>query len=697
MVGMSQRDKIQSYNALNAPVSQARFVDASREKLLAKLDISTIGDLLWHAPFRFLDLHRNHTIAQASFGEGAFVGTVHEVKIKRPKPRLNISEVAITDGTGVLLGVWFNQPWVQRSFMVGERVVFAGNVTFAYGLKQINQPFVEKLSQEKQHFEGLLPVHAVTEGISPGWMRRMIASAIDDYASQIDVLPLGIRKKYDFCSITQALRNVHFPRKLSEYRLARERLAYEELLLFELMCARKRYQTTVLSEGKSHKVPETFFESLKAVMPFEPTKDQVRAFQEISEDMQSPHPMNRMLLGDVGTGKTLVAFEALCLACANGYQGAMMAPTEVLAQQYAQKVGPLLDALNISWALLTGSTSAKKRTEILDQLQQGTIGVLFGTHALLEPDVIFNDLSLVIIDEQHRFGVNQRKTLREKGSMPDVLVMSATPIPRTLSATVYGDLATSYLFERPHSNAGFDTHLVKEHQAYKAYEALIKRLRAGEQGYVVCALVDESDEFEAKAANSHAERLKTHELSDFRVGLLTGKMRPAEKEEMMRQFKAHEIDVLVATTVIEVGVDVPNATAMVILDAERFGIAQLHQLRGRVGRGDIRGDVWLVSQALSNEAKERFKALLGTDDGFKLAEFDLKQRGPGDMLGVRQSGLLTFKIADLVEDSELVVAARHDAFEIIEHDFDLKMPQHNFLKEKVEELERARTQWVSAG
>lgn len=697
MVGSSQLDKIQSYNALNAPVSQARFVDASREKLLEKLSIFTIKDLLWHAPFRFFDLHSSHTIAQSTFGEGAFVGTVHEVKVKRPKPRLNITEVAITDGTGVLLGVWFNQPWVQRSFVVGERVVFAGNVTFAYGLKQINQPFVEKLSQDKQHFEGLMPVHAVTEGISPGWMRRMISSAIDDFAAQVDVLPFALRKKRSLCSITQAIRNVHFPRSLQDFDRARNRLAYEELVLFELMCARKRYQSTVLNQGKSHKVPENFFESLLSVIPFRPTSDQERAFEEISNDMQNPHPMNRMLLGDVGTGKTLVAFEALCLAHANGFQGTMMAPTEVLAQQYAHKVGPLLDKLEIPWALLTGSTPTKKRNEILNQLLNGELSVLFGTHALLEHDVRFKNLSLVIIDEQHRFGVNQRKTLREKGEMPDVLVMSATPIPRTLSATVYGDLATSYLRQRPHSNAGFDTHLVKIHQSYKAYDALIARLKRGEQGYVVCALVDESDEIEAKAAITQAEHLKDHELSDYRVGLLTGKMRPAEKEDVMRQFKNHEIDVLVATTVIEVGVDVPNATAMIILDAERFGVAQLHQLRGRVGRGDVKGDVWLVSQALSNEAKERFKALLETDDGFKLAEFDLKQRGPGDMLGVRQSGLLTFKIADVTKDDELVLEARRDAFEIIEQDFDLESPQHYFLRENVLELERQRSEWVSAG
>lgn len=697
MAESEQLDKIESYQALNAPVSKARFVDSARASLLQKIGIETVGDLLFNEPFRFLDLHRNNTIAQASFGEGAFVGTVHEVKVKRPKPRLTITEVAITDGTGVLIGVWFNQPWVQRSFTSGERVVFAGNVTFSYGLKQINQPFVEKLSEDKQQFEGLLPVHPTTEGISVGWMRRIIAAAIEDFGYHIDALPYELRKKHELLGATQALRALHFPASYDDQKAAHRRFAYEEFLAFEIMCARKRYMRTVLAEGIKHTIPQNFEQRLQSALPFEPTAEQTQASAEIFDDMCKKAPMNRMLLGDVGTGKTLVAFEALCLAQANGYQGAMMAPTEVLAQQYAQKLGPLLDELDISWDLLTGSTPSRKRQTILARLKSGELSVLFGTHALIEPDVIFDRLSLVIIDEQHRFGVNQRKKLRDKGAMPDVLVMSATPIPRTLSATVYGDLATSLIKKRPRANAGFETHKVKVHQSYKAYEALKARLAKGEQGYVICALVDESDDLEAKAAVTQAEKLKEHELSDYRVGLLTGKMRPAEKEAVMQQFKNRELDVLVATTVVEVGVDVPNATAMVILDAERFGIAQLHQLRGRVGRGESKGTVWLVSNALSTESKERFEQLLATDDGFKLAEFDLKQRGPGDLLGVRQSGLLQFKIANLAEDSDVLMAARRDAFNIVEHDYELRDVRYAFLAEDVARLEQARSDWVSAG
>ena len=690
-------EKSEAFLALSAPVSTARYVDASRAKLLSKMGIETVGDLLYNAPYRFLDLHPTHTIADASFGEGAFVGTIHEVKVKRPKPRLTITEVALTDSTGVILGVWFNQPWVQRSFSVGERVVFAGNVTFSYGLKQINQPFVEKLSEDRQQFAGLLPVHPTTEGISVGWMRRLIAAALEDYALQIDVLPFSFREKRHLIDISLALKHVHFPATHTEQRTARTRLAYEELFLFELMCARKRYRHTVLTQGTNHKTPNDFEQRVNAVLPFEITSEQKQAFQEIQSDMAKKAPMNRMLLGDVGTGKTVVAFLALCNAVMSGHQAAMMGPTEVLAQQYAQKVGPLLDALSIPWGLLTGSTPASKRARLLDDVSSGACAVLFGTHALLEPSVRFIDLSLAIIDEQHRFGVNQRKTLREKGSAPDVLVMSATPIPRTLSATAFGDLATSYLTKRPHSNAGFSTKILKPHLAHKAYESMRKALDKGQQGYVICALVEESNELEAQAATAQAQSLRNGELSRYRVGLLTGKMRPAEKENVMEQFKRHELDVLVATTVIEVGVDVPNATEMIILDAHRFGVAQLHQLRGRVGRGALPGKVWLVSTGIGTEAKERFAKLLETDDGFQLAEFDLKQRGPGDLLGVRQSGLLQFRIANLIEDADLVSQARADAFSLIEQDFELEDPNNVFLKLKVQELEQAREEWVSAG
>lgn len=375
----------------------------------------------------------------------------------------------------------------------------------------------------------------------------------------------------------------------------------------------------------------------------------------------------------------------------------MMAPTEVLAKQYAAKLGPIFDELGVSWSLLTGSTPAKERELILKGLDSGEISLCFGTHALLEGDVVFHDASLVIIDEQHRFGVNQRLTLRQKAAHPDVLVMSATPIPRTLALVAYGDLSTSYLRTRPVVGAGVTTHLVKHHQAHKGHDDVRRAVKNGQQAYIVCALVDESDALSAKSAMREAENLANLVYPDMKLEVLHGRMRPAQKEEIMQRFVAGEIDILVSTTVIEVGVDVPNATVMIILDAERFGLAQLHQLRGRVGRGAVPGTVWLVSDSFSDEAKERFAALLETDDGFKLSELDLKQRGAGELLGRRQSGYMEFKIASLVEDGELVDEARRDAFEIIAQDPHFDKAEHAMLALRIQEIELRMQEWVSGG
>ncbi|MBK5211723.1 MAG: ATP-dependent DNA helicase RecG [Coriobacteriia bacterium] len=689
--------KATRFVALSDSVEQARYVDAVRAELFSKINIKTIGDLLTHIPFRYLDLRVEHSIGQAPLGEGAYVGTVHEVSVKSPRPHLKVTEVSLIDGSGVLVGVWFNQPWVARSFVQGERVVFAGQIRLNYGLKQMTQPFVEKLDQENATCNKLLPIHRVTEGISPGWMRRIIAEALDDYGDVLDSLPYRLRIKNRLFSLGRALREVHFPTDEENARRARQRLVYDELLLFELMCARKRYTETVSAQGTAQRCDGRLVKKLPEVCKLVPTDEQVAAIEDIFRDMKSSHPMNRMLLGDVGTGKTLVALYALCAAVDSGNQASMMAPTEVLARQYSIKLGPLLDVLGISWDLLTGSTSKKARQEILADSAAGKVNILFGTHALIEPSVVFANLSLVIIDEQHRFGVNQRKLLRNKGVSPDVLIMSATPIPRTLSATAYGDLATSYIRKRPIEGAGVTTKLIKHHQSYKAHDDVRRAVEEGRQAYVICALVDESDSSNAKAAMREVERLKNIEYPDLRVDVLTGKMPANEKIETMRRFADGEIDVLVSTTVVEVGIDVHNATVMIILDAERYGIAQLHQLRGRVGRGEIPGTVWLVSDSFSNEAKDRFAMLLSTNDGFKLAEFDLAQRGPGELLGVKQHGLVNFRIADLIEDADLVMLTRREAFDIVNDDPELSGPEFRLLRERVRLLEEVSKEWVSAG
>ena len=609
--------------AHDRPVADARFVDSARAAALDKLGVRTVGDLVRHYPFRYLDLTHVATLADVPTGvEATVVGRVHEVKVKKPRPRLTITEVSIVDGTGVLIGVWFNQPYIQQRFSAGERVAFSGKVVLDYGFKQIRAPFVEKLPAEKSEdsVARVLPVHRTTDGLSTNWLRRLVAAAVDDFADVPDHLPSALRARRELVPLGRALRSMQFPAEMPEAAAARDRLAYDELLQLQLYMALRRHALTRERAGVSHPLDGPSLAALREAVPFELTADQVTATAEILADMHEPQPMNRMLLGDVGTGKTLVAGHALACAADGGGQAAMMAPTEVLANQYSHALGPVLDASGVRWALLTGSTPAAQRRDLLAGLAEGEIQVLFGTHALLEESVAFKQLTLVVVDEQHRFGVNQRLGLRGKGAAPDLLVMTATPIPRSLALTLYGDLAASYLRSRPRSRPGATTSLVKQADRDAAYERLRRAVGDGEQGYVVCALVDESEAAEARAATREFERLSTKVFSELRVGLLTGRMRGAEKTRVMREFRAGEIDVLVATTVIEVGVDVPNASVMIIENAERFGLAQLHQLRGRVGRGEVTGEVYLIADAKTAEGRERMDALVSTNDGFELAE-----------------------------------------------------------------------------
>ena len=541
-------DRIARLSAHRLPVANARFVDGARAECLERLGISTIGDLVRHFPFRYLDLTRVESLVRVRPGDDAtVVGRVHEVKVKKVRPRLSVTEVALVDGTGVILGVWFNQPWVSQRFAVGERVAFSGKVTLDYGLKKITSPFFEKLAAEDdaESAARILPVHRSTDGLTTGWLRRLVAAAVDDFADIPDHLPASLRIKRDLVSLGSALRGIHFPDSIATADSARHRLAYDELLLLQLYMAMRRHSLTRENAGIAHVIEGPHLRALREAIPFELTADQARATEEILNDMAEPRPMNRLLLGDVGTGKTVVAAQALACVADSGAQAAMMAPTEVLATQYAEKVGPLLDAADIRWGLLTGSTSAARRRELLRLTADGSLSVLFGTHALLEQAVTFSRLSLAIVDEQHRFGVNQRLGLRGKGASADLLVMTATPIPRSLALTLYGDLASSYLRERPNASAGVTTHLVKPHTATPAHTAVRNAVAQGQQAYVVCSLVDESDAAQAKAATREADRLANQVFPDLKVGLLTGRMRPAEKAAAMAAFRSGETDVLV--------------------------------------------------------------------------------------------------------------------------------------------------------
>lgn len=688
--------------AAEEPASSVRLVDARRVDALARLGVHTVGDLLHHYPFRYLDLSATADLRTVAVGSDAtVVGRVHEIKVKRPRPRLTITEVAIVDGTGALIGVWFNQPYMEQRFRVGERVAFAGTVLFEYGLKQMRSPFVEKLPEEDRGPEiaRILPIHRATEGLSTNWIRRLVAEALALAGDQPDPLPALLRVRRSLVPLAAALRAIHFPGTMAEAAEARRRLAYEELLAIQLAMASRRYRLTEAVVGRKHVVDGPRLRALASALPFALTVDQSRAVSEILTDMASVHPMNRMLLGDVGTGKTAVAAHTIAVCADSGTQAAMMAPTEVLAQQYARAVGPLLDAAGITWRVLTGSTKAADRAEILAGLADGSITAALGTHALIQERVAFHALSLAIVDEQHRFGVSQRLALRGKGEAIDLLVMTATPIPRSLALTLYGDLEASYLRERP-GGRGSDhvaTRVVPMNGRADAYAAVRAAVARGQQAYVVCALVDESDVTQAKAATAEARRLQRQVFSELRVGLLTGQMPPADKVAVMERLRAGEIDILVATTVIEVGVDVPRATVMLIEDAERFGLAQLHQLRGRVGRGEEPGEVLLFADPKTADARARMEAIATTNDGFELAEMDLKLRGEGEVLGDRQSGLPGLRLASLATDSELLESSRADAQAIIAQDPDLTQPHHRPLRMDVERRVGAIWEWVSAG
>jgi len=684
------------------PVAELRYVDVRRAEALARIGIETIGDLVHHYPSRYLDLTTASAIRDVPLGADATVlGTVRDVRVKRPRQRLTIVEVAVADETGVVVGVWFNQPYVAQRVKIDDRVAMAGRVEMDFGLRQMKSPFLERMdsTESPRDLGRVLPVHRATEGISTNWMRKLVTEALVEAGAPADPLPAELRVKRGLPPLRWALSTIHYPDELADVEPARRRLAYDELFGLQLAMATRRHRSVKDRPGHPHETGGEHFRRLRDSLPFPLTADQSAALDDVVADMGGSEPMNRMLLGDVGTGKTVVAALALCIAADSDTQAAMMAPTEVLAAQYARNVGPLLEAAGVSWEILTGSTTAAERRRILAGIADRSVTAVFGTHALIQSDVDYPVLTLAIVDEQHRFGVQQRLSLREKGETADLLVMTATPIPRSLALTAYGDLATSYLRERPGSRPAdhVTTRLVPRSGRAGAYDSVRAAVAAGHQAYVVCALVEESDTAEARAATREAERLRTRVFPDLRVGLLTGKMRPSEKASVMEAFRAGEVDVLVATTVIEVGVDVHNATIMLVEDAERFGLAQLHQLRGRIGRGEYPGEFLVFSDAKTEDGRRRMQAIASTNDGFALAEEDLRLRGEGDLLGLRQSGLPGLRAASLINDADLLELARADAFDIITADPHLRAPAHGLLAVQTETFLANSETWVRSG
>jgi ATP-dependent DNA helicase RecG len=678
---------------LATPLQFLKGVGPQRAKLLANLGLRTVEDALYYLPARHEDRSQLTPLLRLKPNDVTTVsGTIRAVSPPpRGRPRVPLSAL-LSDGTGFLTCVWFGQAYLERVLQRGQRLIVHGKIQrYRSGPLQMQVKDYEIAedetgegpsdpSDETIHTGRLVPVYGLTRGLTARPMRRLMKRLVDGYVDGLeDPLPDGLRTRHRLEPLPEALRAGHFPKTESDYAGARRRLVYDEFLLLQLGLAIRRHRQG-RQPGLAMNPPGALARRLLASLPFALTSAQERVWREIRTDMAEPYPMNRLLQGDVGSGKTVVAALAILTAVESGHQAALMAPTEILAEQHLMTLTQLLDPLAVPVALLTNAVKGKARERVLAGAAAGEIGCVVGTHALVQKDVTFRRLGLAVVDEQHRFGVNQRATLKRKGESPDVLVMTATPIPRTLALTLYGDLEVSVLDQLPPGRKPVVTKARPGSARGQIYRFLREQVIAGRQVYVVCPLVEESEAIDLQAATEMAERLQREVFPDLRIGLLHGRMSFAEKDRVMREFKAGAIHILVSTTVIEVGIDVPNASVMLVEHAERFGLSQLHQLRGRVGRGPWKSYCVLLSGAASEDARLRLDAMTATNDGFKIAEADLALRGPGDFFGTRQSGLPEFRVADLLRDAAALEAARRDATSLIREDPHLVAPEHRALR-----------------
>ncbi len=692
-------------------IQYVKGVGPNRAFLLGKLDIQTLADLLYFIPFRYEDRSHLKRIAEVRPGEiETVVGEVMAVSLtETSRKRMKIVDLAISDSTGLLHAKWFNQPFLKTLFKKGETVMLSGrvkkNLYGAYSLDMEN-PQYEKVDQNEVqlHVGRIVPVYHETKGITAKQIRTLIKQALDRYGANIpEIMPTTMLQKYRLCSLSEAIHEIHFPPEGSDLeRLnggtssAHRRLAFDELFLLEIGLALRQQGMTKKEQGIRFDVSESHLAPLRKLIPFHLTGAQERVLGEIKKDLASAHPMHRLIQGDVGSGKTLIALMSLLIAIANGYQGAIMAPTEILADQHYLSLKPYLEQLGKSTALLTSDMKKRDKDAVLEQISSGQSDLVIGTHALIEKGVQFKKLGLVVVDEQHKFGVLQRAKLVTKGKQADLLIMTATPIPRTLAMTLYGDLNISVVDELPPGRSPIETKLYYVKQRDRVYRRVEKELAKGRQAFVVCPLVEESEKLDLKAAIEVFEHFKSEVFPNRKIGLLHGRLKRDEKEMIMRQFKAAEIDLLVATTVVEVGIDIPNATVMVIEHAERYGLSQLHQLRGRVGRGREQSSCLMIAEyAVSKEGKRRLQAMVQSADGFKIAEEDLAIRGPGEFFGTKQSGLPLLKIANLVRDALMLETARAEAFSCVEQHPELGDNESRPIREELERKWQGKLEWLT--
>jgi ATP-dependent DNA helicase RecG len=674
------------------PVTRLDGVSPRKAEALESLGITSVLSLLTHYPRRYLDRTKEGRIRDLVVGEEALVlVTVERASSRRTRgrPPRTMVVVDVSDGSGRLRVTFFNQPWRERQLRPGTAVALFGKLEMYAGRRQMTNPIVDEIGGDETG--RIVPIYPQSEkaGLSTREFHRWVAQALRKARRRgfADPVPEWVLDRYDLVTRGEAFAGIHAPDSMGHKEVARTRLVLDELLRVQLALVQRKRHIERTTRGIAHTTDGTLVSRFWDGLPFDLTDDQRSAIDEIFTDLAKPHPMHRLLQGDVGAGKTIVAVSALLAAVQGGHQGALMAPTEVLSEQHAQGVRALLDGLEVSddgtslfgarpvrVELLTNRVAAADRRRILAGLASGEVDLVIGTHALIQEDVAFRSLGVVVIDEQHRFGVEQRAALRDKsggpdgdGAVPDVLVMTATPIPRSAAMTVYGDLDVTVIRSRPAGRQPITTTWARtESDESSVWDAVRREVAAGRQAYVVTPLIEESEKLDASSAEDTYLRLSNGELSGLRLGLLHGRLGPADKEATFHQFRGGRLDVLVATTVIEVGVDVPNATVMVILDADRFGIAQLHQLRGRVGRGSERSWCYLVSSADTPEAEKRLGALVASDDGFALAEVDLELRGEGTIMGERQKGRSDLKLASLRRDRPWVERAREVAFAIVD-------------------------------
>lgn len=670
---------------LKKDVKYVKGVGPNRVKLLNKLNIFTLGDLITYYPRGYEDRSKPKNMLECIDREEALIEAIvinrmTEIRLKGK----TMYKLQVRDESGIGTAIWFNQSYLKNKFQVGKKYKFYGKISNAFGKITIQSPVFDE--EEKNNNTGkIIPIYPLTYQLSQNVLRKIIENGLKEAEGGLqETLPSYLLEEYHLQNLQQAMKHIHFPNEFKDFTIARKRLVFEELLSTQLALLELKNMSLIEENGIAfHK--EAKMSDIINKLPFKLTGAQRRVLEEIDTNMESPKAMNRLLQGDVGSGKTVIAMCAAYKAVKSGYQVAIMAPTAILATQHLENFQKMLANTGIRVELLISGITKKKKEDILDRLANGQIDILIGTHAIIEDNVVFSKLGLVVTDEQHRFGVKQRTRIVEKGQNPDVLVMTATPIPRTLALILYGDLDISIIDELPPNRKKVDTFAVSKKMEDRINNFMREQIKEGRQAYIVCPLVEENEELDLKSVEKLYEKYKKEIFPDYRVEYIHGKMKPKEKDEIMAKFKAGEIDVLISTTVIEVGVDVPNANIMVIEDAERFGLAALHQLRGRVGRGEYKSYCILKYEGKGEVVRKRMKVMCETNDGFVISEKDLELRGSGDFFGTMQHGLPEFKIANLFEDMEILKSVQSVAIKIMSDDPKLEKEKNRLLKDLIKD------------